>query len=131
MTVLDSSFVFDLLVSDVPPRHDDEAWDEGSEAAAPDLLVFEVLSALRRHVLVGSITPARAAAAVDDLGDLAVELFPTMVLRKRAWELRDNMTVGDALFVALAELLAEPLVTRDARLAKAARLHTSISVIEA
>ena len=131
MTVLDSSFVFDLLVGDDPPRHSDEAWDEGSEAAAPDLLVFEVVSALRRHALAGSITHARAKAAVDDLGDLAVELFPAMMLRKRAWELRANMTVGDALFVALAELLAEPLITRDARLAKAARLHTTISVIEA
>lgn len=131
MTVLDSSFVFDLLVGDDPPQYSDEAWDEGSEAAAPDLLVFEVVSALRRHALAGSISHERAKAAVDDLGDLAVELFPAMVLRKRAWELRANMTVGDALFVALAELLAEPLVTRDARLAKAARLHTTISVIEA
>ncbi len=38
------------------------------------------------------------------------------------------MTAGDALFVALAELLDEPLATRDGPLANAVREHTQVAV---
>lgn len=130
MTVLDSSVVFDFLVSDDPPNGLDQIIAAEGEAAAPDLLVFEVVAALRRQTLAGLLEPPRAMAAVGDLEDLAVELFSTMDLRRRAWQLRENMTVGDALFVALAELLEEPLCTRDRRLTKAVRDHTGVSLIE-
>lgn len=39
---------------------------------------------------------------------------------ERAWELRDNVTFYDALYVALAEQLEESLITLDERLARAA-----------
>ncbi len=129
MTVLDSSVVFEFLVSDAPPAVDAVLGTE-QEAAAPDLLVFEVVAALRRQARRGQLEPQRAAAAVDDLGDLNIELFPTLALRKRAWALRENLTAGDALFVALAESLDEPLATRDAPLSAAARTHTDIEVIQ-
>ncbi len=128
MTVLDSSVVFDFLVSDDPPTLD-ALLGTGREAAAPDLLVFEVLAALRRHVLAGGLDPQRAAAAVHDLGDLAIELFPTLSLRDRAWALRNNLTAADALFVALAESLDEPLATRDAGLSRAASTHSDVEVV--
>ncbi len=35
------------------------------------------------------------------------------------WELRENLTAYDAAFVALSEALGVPLVTADARLARA------------
>jgi predicted nucleic acid-binding protein len=38
-------------------------------------------------------------------------------LLPRVWELRHNLTACDALYVALAEALDAPLVTRDQRLA--------------
>jgi predicted nucleic acid-binding protein len=38
-------------------------------------------------------------------------------LRLRAFSLRDNLTAYDAAYVALAEALRCPLVTRDAQLA--------------
>lgn len=40
-------------------------------------------------------------------------------LLPRVWELRDNLTAHDALFVAAAESLDVPLVTADRRLATA------------
>jgi predicted nucleic acid-binding protein len=130
VTVVDSSAVVDLLV-------DVEAWDtlgtfidsEG-ELAAPDVVVFEVLAVFRRHARRGAIRPERATGAIEDLGDLPLEIFPTLPLRGRAWELRDNFTAADALFVALAERLAEPLATKDRALAASARRHASIRVIE-
>lgn len=99
-------------------------------ADAPDLLVFEVLAALRRNTRCGQIGEERAAAAVEDLGDLPLELFPSLPLRFRAWELRDNLTTADGMFVALAQHLGEPLATKDRALAAAARRHAGIDVVE-
>jgi len=42
----------------------------------------------------------------------------------RIWSLRANLTAYDAAYVALAESLPAPLITRDTRLAKAAG-HTA------
>jgi predicted nucleic acid-binding protein len=41
-------------------------------------------------------------------------------LLPRVWQLRDSLTVYDAVYVALAEALDASLVTRDRRLANAA-----------
>jgi predicted nucleic acid-binding protein len=41
------------------------------------------------------------------------------LLMSRVWELRGNLSAYDAAYVALAEALAAPLVTRDRRLAAA------------
>ncbi|CAN5260009.1 hypothetical protein BH24ACT7_BH24ACT7_20530 [soil metagenome] len=59
-----------------------------------------------------------------------MELFPTLPLRERAFALGDDLTVADALFVALAESLGEPLATKDRGLATVARDHVGIRVIE-
>jgi predicted nucleic acid-binding protein len=42
------------------------------------------------------------------------------------WQLRSNLTLGDAAFVALAEALGATLVTTDARLAAAPGLLAPI-----
>lgn len=73
------------------------------ELAAPDRLAFETLAVLRRRTLGGQLTEARAAGAVHDLGELPIELMPSMPLRARAWELRADFTAADALFLARAE----------------------------
>jgi predicted nucleic acid-binding protein len=98
--------------------------------AGPDLLVFEVVAVFRRQVQQQGMNPDRAKSAVEDLGDLPLELFPSLPLRARVWELRDNFTAADAFFVALAERLDEPLATKDRRLGTAARTYTSIQIIE-
>ena len=130
MTVLDTSVVIDFLLGEESAHAVARILEKEGFAAAPDLLVYEVLAVLRRQVTLGALTPRRAAAAVADLGDLTLELFPTLPLRHRAWELRDNLTAADALFVALAERLGEPLVTKDRGLVAAARAHTAIDVVE-
>lgn len=129
MTVLDTSAAVDyLLGSGVADRVQSLFASEG-QLAAPDLLVFETIAVLRRHAQRGALTAARAAAAIGDLGDLPIELFPSLPLRGRAWELRANLTAADALFVALAECLQEPLATRDAALAGEASKHASLTVL--
>ncbi len=129
MTVVDSSVLVDLLRRDGVWRQARELFETPAPNAAPDIVVFEVMAALRRDVLRESLSDSRAAGALEDLGDLRIGLFPSMPLRGRAWELRHNLTAADALFTALAERLGEPLATKDRRLAAAAREHTDIEVI--
>ena len=127
MTVLDTSAAVDFLLgSGIAPQVEQLMTDEG-ELAAPDLIVFEVLAVLRRAALSKAVPHERATAAVDDLADLSLELFPCLPLTRRAWELRHNLTTADALFVALAERLGEPLATKDRALANSASKHTSVT----
>jgi predicted nucleic acid-binding protein len=130
VTVLDTSAVLDFLTGTGVAPQVEELLTRERLAAAPDLLVFEVLAVLRRDVNRGTLSAERARGAVDDLGDLPVELFESLSLRARAWELRENLTAGDALFVALAEALGEPLATKDRGLAEAARTHTRARALE-
>ena len=129
MTVLDTSAVIDFLLgSGTAPEVENLMTDEG-ELAAPDLIVFEVLAVLRQAAISKELPAKRATAALDDLADLPLELFPSLPLRCRAWELRHNLTAPDALFVALAERLDEPLATKDTALARAASKHTTITTV--
>ena len=129
MTVLDTSAVIDFLLgSGTAPEVENLMTDEG-ELAAPDLIVFEVLAVLRQAAIGKELPAKRATAALDDLADLPLELFPSLPLRCRAWELRHNLTAPDALFVALAERLDEPLATKDTALARAASKHTTITTV--
>jgi predicted nucleic acid-binding protein len=130
VTVIDTSGVVDFLLG-VGVARDVEALMSGAgELAAPDLIVFEVLAVLRREAHRGEVSEERAAAAVLDLGDLTIELFPSLPLRQRAWSLRGNLTAADGLFVALAEQLGEPLATKDSALWAEVSKHATVEVLE-
>lgn len=129
MTVLDTSAVVDYLLGGDAHERVGEVLGQGPPAAAPDLLVFEVLSALRGAARRGDLDPERAKGALADLRDAAIDLFPSPPLVERAWELRDNVSAADALFVALAESLGEPLVTLDRGLVAAARGRSAAEIL--
>jgi predicted nucleic acid-binding protein len=126
VTVVDTSVVVDFLLGVGVMGDAIRLIEEEGELAAPDILVFETIAVLRREALRGGVAAERAAAAVGDLGDVPIQLFPSLPMRRRAWSLRANLTVADALFVALAEGLGEPLATKDAALVAAARRHTTV-----
>lgn len=86
---------------------------------APSLLDIEVVSALRGLTRAGHLSGTRAQDALTDFDDLPVQRWPAAdALRRRAFQLRDNPSSYDAAYVALAEALECPLLTRDARLAR-------------
>ena len=128
MSVLDTSLAVDFLLGTGAAEDVEAIFSDEPVLLAPDILVFEAVAVLRRAAARDALSSERAAAAVADLGDLSVELFPALALRQRAWELRQNLTVADALFVALAEAADEPLLTRDARMARAAERHADVEV---
>jgi predicted nucleic acid-binding protein len=119
VTVIDTSGVVDLLIGGPASPIVAELLARERELAAPDILVFEVLSMIRRGAGRRALSEARAAAAVEDIAALPVRLFPSMPLRSRVWQLRENLTPADGLFVALAERLGEPLATKDSSLLRA------------
>jgi predicted nucleic acid-binding protein len=99
------------------------------ELMAPDLVDVETVSVLRRRWLANDLTEGRFRTAVDDLENLPVVRYPTRGLMRRAVELRANVTAYDAVYVALAEGLACPLLTAHARLAKAPGPECEIQIL--
>jgi len=123
VTVVDASAVIDLLV----PRDRlqqvaiiDRLPASGLAWLAPDVIAFEVLATVRRHRLRSLLDDASASRALDRFLRLAIETVSSRDLLPAAWELRDRCSAGDALYVALALRSGEPLLTTDARLARAA-----------
>lgn len=92
----------------------------GSTLAAPELALFEAANVLRLQAGSGRLSATEATLAHADLLSLPLTLWPYAPLAERAWQLRDNLSLYDASYVALAELLGASLVTLDARLARAA-----------
>jgi predicted nucleic acid-binding protein len=101
----------------------------GERLAAPDLLGVEVLSMLRRQVGRAELALAQAEGAIVDLLDLPVMIYPTALLLRRMWQLRDNLTSYDACYLALAEALDAPLLTRDSRLARVPAVRCAVEVL--
>lgn len=128
MTVIDTSGLVELLVEGPAAAAVAQLVSSERELAAPDVVVFETLAVIRRAALRGSLSDSRAAAAVEDLGDAPLRIFPSLPLCARAWELRRNLTAADALFVALAETLGEPLATADRSLLSAVSLLRGAAV---
>ncbi|HEX9985460.1 MAG TPA: type II toxin-antitoxin system VapC family toxin [Thermoanaerobaculia bacterium] len=128
MIVIDASVVVRLLTD---AGHDVlfERLIRG-EAVAPQILGLEVLKALRNGYLRGDWTEARATEAAGDLLTLPIRRYSHDFLLPRIWQLRNNITAYDASYVALAELLNVPLLTRDARLARSAGHSASIEYID-
>jgi predicted nucleic acid-binding protein len=127
--VVDASVVASALGDDGSDgdRARARLWDE--VLAAPHLIDLEVGSVWRRLVATGDMDVRRAGLAFTDLADLPIRRAPHVELLPRCWELRNNLTIYDAAYVALAEALGATLVTADARLQGAAGPRCAIEVL--
>ncbi|MCL2781543.1 MAG: type II toxin-antitoxin system VapC family toxin [Actinomycetia bacterium] len=86
----------------------------------PHLAVIETTSVLRGWTRSGQLDPQRAEQALADLEAFPATRWPADPLLPRIWQLRDNLSAYDATYLALAESLDAILITRDARLRRAA-----------
>ncbi len=125
--VCDASAVVALLLDSGPDGRWASSELSDAELLAPSLIMFEVANIMRRQELAGLISTDQAAQAHVDLIDLAIEQWPYELLSKRAWELRHNLPIYDASYVALAELTNTPLVTLDKGIAGAAGLRCTVT----
>ncbi len=128
MRVIDASAVVRGLASRDRSADLDRTLAGDEELHAPHLVDVEVTHALRRLVAMGELSDDRAADARLDLSALPVTRYPHQPLLPRAWELRRNLSVHDAVHVALAEILDVPLLTCDARIASAPGHHATIEL---
>jgi predicted nucleic acid-binding protein len=120
VSIIDASLLIDVLVG-LPAGRPWRHWAATSDAlAAPDCAGVELGRYLRRHVLAGRLRPADADRSLNAYAALGIEIYPTGPLLRDALALRDIITFDDALYVALARRLDEPLATADKRLARAA-----------
>jgi len=101
------------------------------QLAAPELIDVEIASVLRRQLSAGRLDARRARLALDDLVDLPMQRAPHLSLLARCWDLRDNLTIYDAAYVALAEALGTTLLTADTRLANAPGVMCPVEVLSA
>jgi predicted nucleic acid-binding protein len=97
--------------------------------AAPELIDLEVASVFRKLVASSQLSPHRAAQALGDLSALPIRRAPHTPLLDRCWELRENVSIYDAAYVALAEALDVRLLTADARLARAPSTRCEFELI--
>jgi predicted nucleic acid-binding protein len=102
----------------------------GERLVAPALIDVEVLSIWRGLVRGGRASAARIEQALDELRDLPLRRADDRPLVHRCWELRDNVAAYDAVYVALAEALAVPLVTSDVRLSRASGPRCEVQVLQ-
>lgn len=117
--VLDASALAEYLIGSRLGREaaehlGDQAW----EIHVPHLAIVETTSVVRAWVRKGELQIQRAEQALTDLQDLPAQRWPAEFLLPRMWQLRDNLTVYDATYVALSERLNASLLTTDARLAR-------------
>jgi predicted nucleic acid-binding protein len=95
----------------------------------PHLLDVEIAQVIRRYAASREIDAERGRAALADLADFPLQRYPHDFLLPRVWDLRNNLTAYDAMYIALAELLDAPLLTRDKRLATAPGHHARIELV--
>lgn len=130
MIVLDASAVVELLLNtDHGSLVSERVADPGESLHAPHLLAVEVAQVLRRYVGSRAIDAVTAEAALVDLAALDVAHYEHELLLPRVWELRDDVTAYDAVYLVLAEVLDAPLLTFDGRLAAAPGHDASVELL--
>ena len=123
MIVVDASVVFDFLLRTADSaRIESRFVDAGFRLHAPEMLPIEVISALGRQQRHRGVLP-KDGECIEDLHILPVTLHSHLQFARRVWQLRHNVSAYDALYIALAESLDAPLLTRDRRLAAPSKAH--------
>src|SRR3989304_6229327 len=112
--VVDASAVLPLASAgvEVPGAH---------KLLAPTSLRSQTLSALHEAVQRGEIPADVARDRLTRIGRMPISLLGDAVLRRRAWDLADQLgwaSTYDAEYVALTQLQADAFVTLDAELAR-------------
>jgi predicted nucleic acid-binding protein len=128
--VIDASVLAVALLDDGPDGDTARLRLRGEQLAAPALIDLEVVSVWRGLARAGRLDPRRVGLALDDLQDLPIQRVEHTPLLTRCWELRENLTIYDAAYVALAEALQVPLLTGDRRLARSTGPRCTIEIIK-
>jgi predicted nucleic acid-binding protein len=129
--VIDASALLEILLqTDRAEALMRRALTAGERMHAPHLIDIEVSHVLRRLVQHRELTKARAEHAFEDLALLLIERHGHQALLPRIWQLRETLTAYDGAYVALGEALGAPILTCDAKLARAGGHYAQMELIE-
>lgn len=95
---------------------------------APHLIDAEVASGIRGLLLGKKTTAERAEDMLADFMELPIVRHPMGPHLPRVMELRENFTAYDACYVAVAEAMEMPLLTRDAKFQRAVGHRVEVQV---
>jgi len=128
--VLDASALIELVL-DTPLGQSVAARiaDPALSLHIPHLADIEVAQVLRRIARDGALRPDEAAVALEDFRALDLERHAHEPLLGRIWELRQNLSAYDAVYVALAESLNTLVLTCDGRLARAPGIAQRVELL--
>src|SRR6202171_3295000 len=101
---------------------------------APTLLRSQTLSALHEAVRRGEIPADVARDHLARIGRMPIRLLGDAVLRRRAWDLADQLgwaPTYNAEYVALTQLRADAFVTLDVELARSVEGIVATASIDA
>lgn len=118
MIVVDASVLVNVLGDDGDDGRRARDRLAAHRLAAPELIDLEVAAVFRKFCAAKRFDAHRATQALHDLCDLRMDRISHRHLIGRCWELRNNVTIYDASYIAVAELFDATLVTADLRLAK-------------
>jgi predicted nucleic acid-binding protein len=128
--VIDASALVEVLLHSPQARAIEARFlNVPAEIKAPYLIDIEVAHAVRRLTALGRVGEREGGDALANLARFPLVRYPHEMLLPRIWGLRHSLTAYDATYVALAEALNAPLVTRDRRLAAATGHRAMIEVI--
>ncbi|MFE6098346.1 type II toxin-antitoxin system VapC family toxin [Streptomyces laurentii] len=129
MIVIDASALTDYLITHGPAAANVRTRITGERVYAPAHLDHEVSRAIVRNMQRANITEKQADQAIAYLAAFPAQRIPLPSLLPRAWELRDNTYVGDALYIALAEELGCPLVTTDSKVSGVPGIRCAVETL--
>ena len=118
MLVLDASVAVKWFVEEPGTAAAMALLAQDESLIAPDLVIVEVANVAWRHLMRGALQHSQLAHVPEAVPRMFAELWPTMWLASRAFEIAAELRhpVYDCFYLALAESQDATLITADRRL---------------
>ena len=116
--VVDASVAVELVL-ETRLGEDIDRLVQNYELFAPELIDLEVLSALRSFELRNEISNEAALSAIGELEKMSVRRTTHEGLSKLIWQYHRNVTIYDAVYLAVAKDRNLEVLTADSKLSRA------------
>ena len=103
--------------------------DDAIVVHVPHLIDLEIAQVLRRYARHGTLSGPIGALCLERWRSLDVQRYAHEPLLDRIWQLRENFSAYDAVYVALAQALGTVLLTGDRKLTGAPDANVAIELI--
>lgn len=128
--VIDASAGVEILADTAHGRRLAQLLPTDAVGWVPEHFYFEVAGVIRHQTVVSrTLTEQAALTVLDRLDRWHLRQAQPGPMITGAWRFRHNMTMADAIYVALADELGAALLTDDHRLANAPGFPTNVRAL--